>query len=101
MDYEFKEPGWRLIRWGIQLVKYDYEIVHISVIQNSNADVPIWIGSMGALEEQKEISNDKVRKQILYEFHNSHVVGHRGMNETFRTISSQYIWPKIRREVQD
>jgi hypothetical protein len=52
------------------------------------------VGSVGALEEQKEISDDNVRKQILYEFHDSPVGGHKGMNKTYRAISSQYTWPK-------
>jgi hypothetical protein len=43
------------MRWRIQLVEYDYEIVHKSGIQNTNADALSRIGSVGALEEQKEI----------------------------------------------
>jgi hypothetical protein len=63
-----KDPGSRLMRWRIQLTEYDYEIVRKSGIQNTNADALSRIGSVGALEEQ-EISDDKVGKQILYEFH--------------------------------
>jgi hypothetical protein len=77
------------------------EIVHKSGIQDTNADALSRIGSVGAVEEQKEISDDKVRKRILYEFHVSTVGGHRGMNKTYRAISSQYTWPKMRREVED
>ena len=69
-----KDTGSRLMRWRIQLAEYDYEIIHKSGFQNTNADAPSRIGSVGALEEQKEISDDKVRKQILYEFHDSPVV---------------------------
>ena len=74
------DPGSRLMRWRIHLVDYDYEIVHKSVIQNTNADAPSRIGSVGALEEPTEIF-DKVKRQILYEFHDSHLGGHRGMNK--------------------
>ena len=96
-----KDPGSRLMRWRIKLAKYDYEILHKSGIQNTNTDALSSTGSVGALEEQKEISNDKVRGQILYEFHDSLVAGHRGMNKTYRTIRWQYTWPKMRRKVID
>jgi hypothetical protein len=33
-----KDPGSRLMRWKIQLAEYDYEIVHKSRSQNTNAD---------------------------------------------------------------
>jgi transposase InsO family protein len=96
-----KDPGSRLMRWRIQLAEYTYEIVHKSGIQNTNADALSRIGRVGALEEQKEILDDKVKRRILYEFHDSPVGGHRGMNKTYRAISSQYTWPKMRREVED
>ena len=57
------------MRWRIQLAEYDYETVHKSGIQNANADALSRIGCVGALGEQKEIPDDKMRKQILYEFH--------------------------------
>ena len=33
-----KDPGSRLMRWRIQLAEYDYDIVHKSGTQNTNAD---------------------------------------------------------------
>ena len=48
-----KDPGSRLMRWRIQLAEYDYEIVHKSGIQNSNADALSRIGSVSALGERK------------------------------------------------
>ena len=89
------------MRWRIQLAEYDYEIVYKSGTQNTNADALSRIGSVGALQEQEEIPNDKMRKQILYEFHDSPIGGHRGMNKTYCTISSQYTWPRMRHEVED
>jgi len=68
------------MRWRIQLAEYEYEIVHKSGIQNTNADALSRIGRVGALGERKEFPDDKMRKQILYEFHDSPVGGHRGMN---------------------
>jgi hypothetical protein len=47
-----------------------------------------------------EFDEDR-KKQILYEFHDSPVGGHRGMNETYRAIKSQYSWPNMRREVEE
>jgi len=37
----------------------------------------------------------------LYEFHDSPVGGHTGMNKTCRAIKSQYSWPNMRREVEE
>ena len=96
-----KDPGSRLMRWRIQLAEYDYEIDHNSGVQNTNADALSRIGSVGALEGPMEIFDDKVKWQILYEFHDSPLGGHRGMNKTHRAISLQYTWPKMRREVED
>ena len=67
----------------------------------TNADALNRIGSVGALGEQKEIPDDKMRKQILDEFHDSPVGGQRGMNKTNCTISAQYTWPKMRRKVEE
>jgi len=96
-----KDPGSQLMRWRIQVAEYYYEFFHKTGFQNPNADALSRVGSVGALEEQKEIPVDKVRKKILYEFHGSPVGGKRGMNKTYRAISSQYTWPKMRREVED
>jgi hypothetical protein len=82
------------------LAEYDYEIVHKSGSQNTNVDALSRIGSVGTIEEQTDIPDAKARKQILYEFHDSPVGGHRGMNKTYLAISSQYTWPKMRSEVE-
>ena len=87
--------------WRIQLAEYDYDIVHKSGVQNTNANVLSRIGSVGALEGPMEVVNDQVKKQILYEFHDSPLEGHRGMNKTYRAISSRYTWPKMRREIEE
>jgi len=89
------------MRWRIQLAEYDYDIVHKSGVQNTNADALSRIGSVGALERLMEVVSDPVKKQILYEFHDSPLGGHRGMNKTYRAISTRYTWPKIRREIEE
>jgi len=96
-----KDPGSRLMRWRIQLAEYDFEIVHKSGSQNTNADALSRIGRVSTIEEQMGPPDDKTRKQILYEFHDSPVGGHRGMNKTYRAISLQYTWPNMRRDVED
>ena len=96
-----KDPGSRLLRWRNQLAEYDYEIVHKSGVQNTNADALSRIGSVCTLEGPTEFFDDKAKRQILYEFHDSPLGGHRGMNKTHRAISLQYTWPKMRHEVED
>jgi hypothetical protein len=89
------------MRWKIELAEYDYEIVHKRESQNTNADALSRIGSVGKVKEQTDIPDENTRKQILYEFHDSPVGGHRRMNKTYRAVKSQYTWPKIRREVEE
>jgi hypothetical protein len=96
-----KDPGSWLMRWRIQLAENDYEIVHKRVSQNTNADALSRIGNVGKVKEWRDIPDENTRKQILYEFHDSPVGGHRGMNKTYRAIKSQYTWPKMRREVEE
>jgi hypothetical protein len=96
-----KDPGSRLMRWRIQLAEYDYDIVHKSGVQNTNADALSRIGSVGALEGPIEVISDQVKKRVLYEFHDSPLGGHRGMNKTYRAISSRYTWPKMRQEIEE
>jgi hypothetical protein len=96
-----KDPGSRLIRWRIQLAEYDYEIVHKRGSQNTNADALSRIGSVDKAKERTGILDENTRNQILYEFHDSPVGGHRGMNKTYRAIKSQYTWPKMWREVEE
>ena len=96
-----KDLGSRLMRWKIQLAEYDYEIIHKSGSQNTNADAVSRIGSVGKIKEWADIPDENTRKLILYEFHDSPVGGHRGMNKTYRVIKSQYTWPKMRREEED
>jgi hypothetical protein len=45
--------------------------------------------------------DEEAKKQILYEFHDAPVGGHRGMNKTFRAIKSQYTWPNMRRDIEE
>jgi hypothetical protein len=42
--------------------------------------------------------DEETKKQILYEFHDAPVGGHRGMNKTFRAIKSRYTWPNMKRD---
>ena len=64
------------------------EIIHKSGSQNTNADALGRIGSVGKIKEHTDIPDENTRKQILYEFHDSTVGGHRGMNKIYRAIKS-------------
>jgi len=76
-----KDPGSRVMRWRIQLAEYDYEIVHRCRAQNTNADALSRIGSISKVKDQSDVPDENKRKEILYEFHDSTVGGHRGMNK--------------------
>ena len=78
------------MRWKFHLAEYDYEIIHKSGSQNTNADDLSRIGSVGKIGEQTDVPHENTRKHILYEFHDSAVGGHREINKTYREIKSQY-----------
>jgi hypothetical protein len=98
-----KDPGSRLIRWRIKLEEYDYEIVYKKGALNTNADALSRINSMEKQEgnnENQEIGEDR-KKQILYEYHDAPLGGHRGMNKTYQSIKSNFSWPNMKKEIEE
>jgi transposase InsO family protein len=41
------------------------------------------------------------KKQILYEYHDAPLGGHRGMNRTISAIKERYSWPNMKLEIED
>jgi len=83
------------------LAEYDYEITYRRRSQNTNADALSRIGSVSKEGDLSDESDEDRKKKILYEFHDSPVGGHRGMNKTYCAIKSQYFWLNMRHEVED
>jgi hypothetical protein len=101
-----KDPGSRLLRWRIKLEEYDYEVVYRKGALNTNADALSRISSlaveMGAPgKKRKCVSDDEVKATILYEYHDSPMGGHRGMNKAFREIRKRYEWPNMKRDIEN
>jgi len=96
-----KDRGSRLLRWRIHLAEYDYEITYRRGSQNTNANVRSRIGSVSKEGDLSDEFDEDRKKKILYEFHDSPVGGHRGMNKTYRAIKSQYFWPNMRCEIEE
>ena len=59
------------------------------------------IGSVTAEAKDSTKLDEETKKQILYEFHDASVGGHRGMNKTYRAIKSRYTWPNMRRDIEE
>jgi hypothetical protein len=100
-----KDPGSRLLRWRIKLEEYDYEIVFKRGVANTNADALNRINHLatatGATKRERQLVTDEETKNtILYEYHDSPVGGHRGMNRTVREIGKRYDWPNMKREIE-
>jgi hypothetical protein len=98
-----KDPGSRLIRWRIRLEEYDYEIVYKKGALNTNADALSRINALAKEETEalgESIGEDR-KKQILYEFHDAPLGGHRGMNKTYKAIKSRFQWPDMKREIEE
>jgi hypothetical protein len=98
-----KDPGSRLLRWRIKLEEYDYEIVYKNGALNRNADALSRISGVVLENKQQletEISPER-KKQILYEYHDAPLGGHRGMNKTYKAIKEKHSWPNMKQEIED
>jgi transposase InsO family protein len=100
-----KDPGSRLLRWRIKLEEYEYEVVYKKGALNTNADALSRINKLTtkekAPEEKRErVTGEEMKATILYEYHDSPIGGHRGMNKTFREIRKKYEWPSMKRDIE-
>jgi hypothetical protein len=98
-----KDPGSRLLRWRIKLEEYDYEIVYKKGALNTNADALSRINTIVKDETGKpmgEIGNEK-KQQILYEYHDAPLGGHRGMNKTYKAMKAKFSWPHMKKEIEE
>jgi hypothetical protein len=98
-----KDPGSRLLRWRIKLEEYDYEIVYKKGALNTNADT---LSRMSGLalegpEHSEETFSEERKKQIMYEYHDAPLGGHRGMNRTYKAIKENYSWPNMKQEIEE
>lgn len=90
-----KDPGSRLLRWRIKLEEYDYEVIYVL------SQIGSLKGAKETPEENRERVLDKESKAtILYEYYDSPIGGHRGMNKTCREIRKKYEWPNMKREIE-
>jgi hypothetical protein len=48
----------------------------------------------------EEIGNEK-KKQILYEYHDAPLGGHRGMNKTYKAVKAKFSWPNMKKEIEE
>jgi hypothetical protein len=98
-----KDPGSRLLRWRMKLEEYDYEIVYKRGALNTNADALSRINTLVKEEAQTpvEITGEDKRRQILYEYHDAPLGGHRGMNKTTKAIKAKFSWPNMKQEIEE
>jgi hypothetical protein len=99
-----KDPGSRLLRWRIQLEEYDYEIIYKRGAINTNADALSRLNTMVKEEkgnDKEEIEDTQKREQILYEYHDAPLGGHRGMNKTYNAIKTKFFWPNMKKEIEE
>ena len=82
-------------------MEYDYELVHRRRTQNINANALSMIGSIHKVRDLSGVPNEIKRKEILYEFHDSPVGGHKGMNKTYHAIKAHDTWLNMRPEVEE
>ena len=98
-----KDPGSRLLKWRIRLEEYDYQIVYKKGALNTNADALSRIHGL-SLENEPQLGTqieEEKKKQILYEYHDAPLGGHRGMNKTYKAIKQKHSWPNMKKEIED
>jgi hypothetical protein len=91
------------LRWRIKLEEYDHEIIYKKGTLNTNADALSCIQEL-SLENETNVGkgiDEESKKQILYEYHDAPLGGHRGMNKTYRAIKNKYSWPNMKREIEN
>jgi hypothetical protein len=83
-----KDPGSRLLRWRIQLEEYEYEVIYKKGSLNTSADALSRIGSLKQEQEGPKGTelDETTKKQILYEYRDAPLGGHRGMNKSYKEI---------------
>jgi hypothetical protein len=68
--------------------------------QNGNADALSRINAITGEECNPKIINEKVKAEILREYHDSILEGHRGMNRTYEVIKEKYSWPNMKQRLK-
>jgi hypothetical protein len=98
-----KDPGSRLLRWRIKLEEYDYEIVYKKGALNTNEDALIRISGLALKDEERpeEIITEDKKREIMYEYYDAPLGGHRGTNKTYTAIKGNYSWPNMKQEIEE
>jgi hypothetical protein len=98
-----KDPGSRLLRLRIKLEEYEYELVYKKGALNTNADALSRIHgiAVGNRIPSETAIDEATKRQILYEYHDPPLGGHRGMNKTYKAIKEKYSWNNMKQEIED
>jgi hypothetical protein len=69
----------------------------------TNADALSRINTVvqGETDKEMEDLDEKKKKQILYEYHDASLGGHRGTNKTYKAIKARFSWPNMKREIEE
>ena len=72
---------------------------------NTNVDGLSRINSLtaekGTPEKKREcVTDEETKTTIFYEYHDSPVGEHRGMNKTFKEIRKLYEWSNMKRDIE-
>lgn len=54
----------------------------------------------GEERPEENISEDE-KRQMMYEYHDAPLGGHRGMNEIYTAIRGNYSWPNMKQEIEE
>ncbi|XP_051153378.1 uncharacterized protein LOC127287824 [Leptopilina boulardi] len=65
-----------------------------TIFQNSNIKVTVCYG-------QVTIPKEEIREDIIKEYHNSKIGGHKGVTKTYRRIREKFFWPGIKDQVTE
>jgi hypothetical protein len=100
-----KDPEYILLGWRMKLEECDDEVVHKKGALNTNADA---LSRINSLTEEKRVpekkrervTDEETKATTFYEYHDSPVGSHRGMNKTFMEIRKRYEGPNMKRDIE-
>ena len=86
-----KDPRSRLLRWRLQLEKFEYNIVYKRGSSNTNAD------TLSRIHVAETTPTEQEKLKIFQEMHMKQAGGHLGMNKTYERMKLFVTWPGMKK----
>jgi hypothetical protein len=89
------------IQWDYSFLRSPHGKVYKLGAQNGNADALSRINAMVTRVCSSGRLDEKKKAEILREYNDSVLRGHRGMNRTYEAIKDNYSWENMRKKIEE